>query len=145
MDKNPEPSLQEMHEMLMNHVILPRFLPQNKSKNHHQDERALLACMMENIDDLSKWIPRNTVKMFHALDRINRNFQPAVVSKEIRELKCGETFAMFVRRQNCAIMIHIPLGDINSNQTNRAIVSWFPGNLHPKNVYNADSDIQVRN
>lgn len=135
---------QKKHEALMNHVILPRYLPQNKSTDLHGEELALLSSMVNNIERLKKWIPTNTVKMFESLNRVHRTRMSSVVSKEIRDLTPGKTFAMFVRRQNCAIMIHMPTsGDINSNQSNRVIVSTFPGNLHPKYIYAVESDIEV--
>ncbi|XP_031638985.1 uncharacterized protein LOC116351075 [Contarinia nasturtii] len=127
----------------MNNVILPRHLPQKKSSDLHGEELALLSSMVNNIDRLKKWIPLNTVEMFKGFDRVHRTRIPAVVSKEIRDLTPGKTFAMFVRRQNCAIMAHMPSkGNMKSNQSNRVIVSTFPGNLHPKYIYAVDSDIE---
>lgn len=138
-----EDSLQEKHELLMNHIILPRYLPQSKPNDRHHEERELMSQMIENVNELSAWIPENTVNMFASLDRILRSCTPEMVAHEIRSLKPGHTFAMFVRRQNCALMIHMPKNDDNM-QTDRVIVATFPGNLHPKYVYSGESDIEVR-
>lgn len=128
-----------MHEVLMNHVILPRYLPQHKSKNYHHEELALVFNMTENVRNLAKSLPRNTVSMFDRLARVHQTLTPSVVSTEIRKLQPGETFAMFVRRQNCALMVHKP-PDGNGD---RVIVSTFPGLLHPKLIASAGSDIEV--
>lgn len=51
---------------------------------------------------------------------------------------------MFVRRQNCAIMIHMKSVEANeANEFGNVIVATFPGNLHPSEVYKYDSDIEV--
>ncbi|XP_055310983.1 uncharacterized protein LOC129573873 [Sitodiplosis mosellana] len=138
MNKEPDFTYQERHEVLMNHVILPRYLPQERSKNFHNEELALLSNMVENVERLAKSLPRNTVNMFHGLARVHKTLTPSVVSTEIRNLKPGDTFAMFVRRQNCAMMIHMPpeRGD------DRVIAAIFPGNLHPKHISAAESDIE---
>lgn len=139
MNREPDLSDQEMHEVLMNHVILPRYLPQHKSKNYHHEELALVYNMIEIVEHLSKLLPRNTINMFRGLARVHRTLTPTVVSTEIRNLQPGETFAMFVRRQNCALMIHKP----SDGNCDRVIVSTFPGLLHPKFISSAESDIEV--
>lgn len=97
--------------------------------------------MVNNIEYLAKFIPTNTVKMFHSLAKVHRNRVAEIVAKEINDLKPGETFAMFIRRQNCAIMIHrqssAPIG------SNDMIVSTFPGRVHPDKVYDNPSDLEV--
>lgn len=140
MSRISDSSFQEKHETLMIHVILPRYLPQCKPKDHHNEELALLSNMVENVDRLADWIPGNTVKMFRGLDRVHKTLKASNVSAEIDELEPGETFAMYVRRQNCALMIHMP----PDGDGDRVIVSTFPTLLNPKIVYNAESDIEVR-
>ena len=125
----------------MDHVILPRYLPQVKPKNFHNEELALLSSMVENVERSAKSLPPNTVNMFRGLGRVHRTLTPAVVSNEICNLEPGNTFAMFVRRQNCAIMIHMPP---DRSSDDRVIVAIFPGNLHPKHISGAESDIEVR-
>lgn len=56
----------------------------------------------------------------------------------------GDTFAMYVRRQNCAVMIHVPANEMVSvDETKNVIVSTFPGNLHPREIYRHIGDIEV--
>lgn len=56
----------------------------------------------------------------------------------------GDTFAMYVRRQNCAVMIHVPANEMVSvDETKNVIVSTFPGNLHPREIYQHSGDIEV--
>lgn len=54
---------------------------------------------------------------------------------------------MFVQRQNCALMIHMPIkgNGIETDENTTVIVSTFPGNLHAKEIYDHQSDLQVCN
>lgn len=141
MDNGPDCDSEENHMIFLNHVVLPRFLPQIKSEHLHGEELALISCMVHNVVqnvELANNVPPNTVKMLRGFDEMHRTLTPDVVSGQISELKPGEIFAMFVRSQNCAVMIHMPL-----NQSDRVIVATFPGYLDPKHVSDEDSDIQV--
>lgn len=140
MNRDTHLAYQKRYENLLNHVVLPRCLPQNKSKDFHNEELALLSYMIDNVESLAQSIPSNTVNMFRGLGRVHKTLKASVVSAEINNLKAGSTFAMYIRRQNCAIMIRRPPG----GNGDRVIVSTFPGNLHPKYVYSAESDIEVR-
>lgn len=145
MKRESEPTHQELHELLLNHVILPRYLPQSKSRDLHNEELQLMKLMVENVEELSemKMIPCNTIKMLSGLKREQSPDCSKVIANEIGQLKPGESFAMFVRRQNCALIIHMPK-NTDRNQSDRIIVATFPGNLHPKHVYDSDSDIEVK-
>lgn len=143
MNRPPEPTFQEKHENLMNHVILPRYLPQMKSLEEH--DLQLMSLMVENVNDktFSGFIPPNTLKMIRGVAHVHRTLNQEIVSNEIGQLKPGETFAMFVRRQNCAVMIHMPT-DINQNQSDHVIIATFPGNFHPKYLHACESDVEVK-
>lgn len=122
-------------------------MPHRKSEHLHGEELALMSFMAESLvqnDLLAKNIP-NTIKMFLRLEEVHKTRSPKVTSNQICSLKPGETFAMFVRRHNSALMIHMPLKKGNSprNQTDRVIVATFPGNLHPKQMCDNDGDIAV--
>lgn len=97
--------------------------------------------MVYNVKTLADFIPKNTVKMFSSLEIVHRNRMANVVAKEINDLKPGETFAMFIRRQNCAIMIHRQSDSKSSS--NNVIVATFPGRMHPDAVYGNPSDLEV--
>lgn len=126
----------------MNHVILPRFLPQCKSKFIHSEELELLTRMVNNVESLADCIPLNTMKLIRSMNEVHRNRTASTISYKINTLKPGETFAMFVRRQNCAIMIHAQsagAGDSNNN----IVVATFPGTINHKKVYESSSDLEV--
>lgn len=97
--------------------------------------------MVYNVKSLANFIPKNTVKMFDSLEIVHRNRTANVVAKEINDLQPGETFGMFVRLQNCAIMIHRQ-SDAKSD-SNNMIVATFPGRMHPNVVYKNPSDVEV--
>lgn len=59
----------------------------------------------------------------------------------------GDTFAMFIRHQNCAIMIHVPANELinTADEPENVIVATFPGSLHPRDIYENEnsSDLEV--
>lgn len=134
--------------ILLDHVILPRVLPQQKSCYTH--EQALIDQMIENVDGMSDWLPLKTVEMMKRLKRVNYECTPTVVSELINELRSpGDTFSMFVRWQNTAVIFYLP-NDAKANMNNggepdNIIVATFPACLHPRVVYEHDSDVEVSN
>lgn len=148
MDPDKKPTQQQQHDMLLRHIILPRFLPQAKSSYFHQTEIQLMQQMAQNVFNLSEKIPMQTVKLFESFLEIHKESIPNqnTISTEINVLRPGHSFAMFVRRQNCMFVIHAPPNH-SENVANTApqdvIIATFPGNLHPEEVYKHDSDIEV--
>lgn len=144
-DKNPTP--QRKQDMLLQHVILPRYLPQKKSIHFHPTELQLMNEMVQNVVNFSGKIPSQTVKLFANLwETHNESIpNPTTVTTQINALQSGHSFAMFVRRQNCMFVVHAPANHENAANTapQKVIVATFPGNLHPDEVYNHDSDIEV--
>lgn len=135
----------EKYKTLLNHVVLPRFLPQSRSEQLHSEELALMSFMAKNVTNnelLTQYLPPATVKMFNMINEAHTNLSPTIVSQQIRSLQPGDTFGMFVRRQNCGIMIHMPK-IFHDDQSKRVIVATFPGNIHRKHIYQNDSDIKV--
>lgn len=129
------------HEHLLNHIILPRYIPQIRSPAFLMEEWELLKQMTETVEEFAINIPANTLKMIRSLAKVHLNLTPNVIRDEINKLQPGETFAMFVRLQNSAIIIHM-LPDVPSD-LNNVIIATFPGNLHPTEVYNNQSDLEV--
>lgn len=129
--------------ILLDHVILPRELPKKKSSFNH--EQALIDQMIENVDNLSDLLPQKTVKMMKRLKRVNYECTSAVVSELINELRPGDTFSMFVRKQNTAIIFYVPdhTGVDNDGKPDNIIVATFPGCLHPRTIYENESDVEV--
>lgn len=137
-----QPDDTKIHENLLDHVLLPRYLSSEKLTHFH--EVTLLSYMIETLKDFSD-SPPNTLKMFESLARVHRQRSAEIISKEINELQPGNTFAMFVRRQNCCFMVHMPITNvqIKPNDETTVIVSTFPGSIHPREIYGNPSDLEV--
>lgn len=129
------------YEALLQHVILPRELPQEKSSHLYTTEFDLMNQMVKNVENLAGWIPSKTVQMFRRLRSIHAECTPENISLAISSLEPGDTFAMFIRPQFCAIMIHVPANERPDVQN--VIVASVTGSLHPKEIYQHDSDIKV--
>lgn len=132
---------QKTHERLLNHIVLPRYQPQTRSPNFPAEELKLLERMVQSVESLSSFLPLNTLKMARSLAAVHLNLTPSTVTNEINNLQPGETFAMFVRMQNCAIIFHM-LANAKANSEELVVVT-FPGKLHPKEVYTNPSDLEV--
>lgn len=130
-----------MLENLLNHIVLPRYLPQNRSPNFVTEELELLKRMVKNVESLSEFIPMNTLKMMQSLADVHLKPNPKTIKRNISNLQSGETFAMFVRSQNCALLIHM-LSEASADSEN-IVVATFPGKLHPTQVYGNPSDLEV--
>lgn len=143
-DPAESPTPQQKQDMLLQHVILPRLLPQQKSRHLHQIELQLMQNMTENILKLREKIPSETVELFANFWKIHDEAIPkqSAVMARIKALRSGKSFAMFVRRQNCMFVIHAPRTK-NAEVPEEVIIATFPGNLHPDEVYHYDSDIEV--
>lgn len=130
-----------MLENLLNHIVLPRYLPQNRSPEYITEELELLKRMVENVESLSEVIPINTLQMMRSLADVHLKPYPKTIKRNISNLQSGGTFAMFVRSQNCALLIYMmPEAPADSDNI---VVATFPGKLHPKEVYGNPSDLEV--
>lgn len=129
--------------IILDHVILSRMLPQQKTSYTH--EQALIEQMIENAENISDLLPQKTVEMMKRLKRINYECTPKMVSELINELRPDDTFSMFVRKQNTAIIFHVPkhtkLND--AGKPENIIAATFPGCLHPRTIYEHESDVEV--
>lgn len=126
---------------LLEHIILPRVLPQEKSLKLYETELDLMKKMVENVENMANVIPSKTVEFFQRLHRVHMTCSKENVSCEINTLCPGDTFAMFVRFQHTAIMIHVPSNE-RINDVKNVIVSTIP-TLHPGEIYKHDSDFEV--
>lgn len=134
---------QILQENLFRHIILPRFLLPYRTPNFPLEELELLQRFAENVEQLADHVPPNTLKMIRSLAKVHLNLRPSAIKEEINGLQPGETFAMFVRFQNCAIIIHmLPNAPSDSNNI---IVATFLGKVHPDEVYKNPSDLEVTN
>lgn len=137
---------QNKYEDLLYHIVLPRLLPQERPKDYEHMDLMLLSHLVDTVENSSEWIPSATVRLFQSLKRTHMNRTSKSISTEINALEPGNSFAMFVRRQNCALMVHMPKeeADVHSDEMKKVIVMTFPANLHPKEVYSHSSDLEVR-
>lgn len=137
--------LQSSYENLLYHIILPHSLQQERSQDYEKQNMGLLSNMVEVIETCS--VPPATSYLFKSLEQTHMQRSPEVITGEINALKPGNSFAMFVQRQNCALMIHMPVqgnsAQVDENTT--VIVSTFLGSLHPKQIYKNLYDLNVRN
>lgn len=94
--------------------------------------------MVASVESLQRNVPRKTIEMLQSFRKVQSQCTEANIASEINRLSPGDTFAMFVRHQNCTLMIYMPL-----NQTQNVIVATFPGNLPKSEIYKHKSDIEV--
>lgn len=144
MDNDVDLKLGSEHnlDVLLHHVILPRVLPQEKSRNLYETEIDLMLKKMVKNVEIVEFMPPKTVELFQRLQRTHIKCTKENISREIRNLRAGDTFAMLVRSQHTAFMIYVPLNE-TSDDVQNVIVSTFPSNLHPGQIYNHESDFEV--
>lgn len=134
---------QETQDILLKHVILSRHLPQEKTRITDVGVE-LMNRMIENVENWAECLPMKTVELFRRIKRVSLECTKEIISEEIDDLQAGDTFAMYVRRQNCVILIHaLPDADLIDEHTPNIIVATFPGSLHPSEVYAHESDVEV--
>lgn len=134
--------------MLLTHIILPRYLPQEISHDLDYTDAKLLHEMVDNVVSLSGIIPTKTVKLFQSMRKIHDNMTPTRISNEINGLRSGDSFAIFVRRQRWMFIIHAPEQpphdkNATDSEPQEVIVASFPGNVRPSEIYKHESDIEV--
>lgn len=103
------------------------------------EELELLKRLTKSVESLSNFIPANTLEMMRSLVDVHVSVKPNTIEDKLSNLQPGETFAMFVRSQNCAISFHR-----DPEEPEDIIVTTFPGKVHPKEVYNHVGDLVVR-
>ena len=132
---------QILHENLFRHIVLPRYMLPQRTPDFLSDELELLTRMAESVEQFADCVPANTLKMIRSLAKVHSNLTANVIMEEINGLQPGETFAMFVRYQNCAIIIHM-LPNVPADDNN-IVVATFLGKVHPKEIYENPSDLEV--
>lgn len=140
-DVQMELAIEHNEDELLEHIILPRILPQEKSSKLYETELDLMKKMVANVENMANVIPPKTVELFQRLHRVHMICSKENVSHEINALRPGDTFAMFVHLQHTAIMIHVPSNE-SVDDVKNVIVSTIP-TLHPGEIYKHDSDFEV--
>lgn len=123
----------ETHDILLNHVVLHQ---ENSRFVHVQ---ALVLQLIENVENLSEWLPAKTVEIMDRLKRAIREHAHTVIAEIINELVSGDSFSMFIRRQNCAITFHIPATETD----NTDVLNIIAATLHPPELFDNESEIKV--
>lgn len=123
------------------HILLPRYLPHG---NYDLPEvgAGLLNKIVDVVESLVNYLPPKTVELMTKLKHIHTNCTPQTVMEEINTLRPGDSLAMFVQKQDCAIMFRIPTTE-NWNDVQNVIVATFVGSLHSSELYECDDDIEV--
>lgn len=124
-------------EFYLNHVILPRYIP--AEKQGYTNQIKLMNVMLQTVFQLGDSIPAKTtdfLKQFHRLHVASLDTFQSILKEQIKTLLTGETFAMFVRRQNCTLMIH-------KHRNDDIVLATFRGDFKSSEVYRYDSDIEV--
>lgn len=133
----------DLDSQRLNHVLLPRVLPQTR-KDSYETGLDLLNQMVCDIQSLAEFyeLPPKTVNFMLKLRQIHTNCTPQTVLSAINRLGPGDTFAMFMRYQDCGILFRVPPNE-TPNDVKNVIVAPFPGCLDPSEIYKHDSDIEV--
>lgn len=129
-------------EQILNHIVLPRVLPNKSIGNHEHQELIILSRLVKSLEINAKWIPPATVRFLESLNRVHVNRNSTVVSEEINALQPGEIFGIFIHLQDTAFLIHMP-NDQNHDDTKSVLVSTFPGSVPLAEIYKHDGDFEV--
>lgn len=126
----------------MYHVALPRVLPQECSEKLQETESALMNVFVKIAKIWTQWMPPKTLELLLNMRKYHNGVTPLNVWMDIKKLSPGENFAMFIRQQHCAIMIHVPPNETEYDIKN-VVVAAFPGRVNSSEIYRHDSDIEV--
>lgn len=133
-------------ENVLNHVLLPRFIPPDANLDYDQQEANILIRMNEAARSLADYLPSGTVAMFASFVNVQQMHSVKTIRDGVNSLLPGHTFAMYVRSQNTVFMCHMPVNastDAAPNETTPVIVATFPGRIGVKHVYSHPSDLVV--
>lgn len=75
-------------DILMDHVIFARVLSEEKTRYNYQE--MLMIKMVENVENLSDWLPSKTVEMLQRLKRVHLECTKSEVADEINDLEAGK-------------------------------------------------------
>lgn len=136
----------KLPENLLNHIILPRYIPPNANDDYDLTEATFLTRMDIAMSSISEWLPSGTTKMFSSFVAVHQMRTPQPIIDGIKNLQPGCTFAMYVRCQNTVFMCHMPADVVivdKPNETTPIIVATFPGRIGTRHVYSHPLDMEV--
>ncbi|XP_031624364.1 uncharacterized protein LOC116341417 [Contarinia nasturtii] len=134
-----------MEYELLNHVILPRFLPQMRRFSTYQHGFELLSRMTEVISANEKYIPASIIQTFWNMYSNHIISIPLTVCDNINALKSNDTFAMYVKGQDCMFTVHMPPieADQIPDESTPVIVATFQYNFHPSDINETFNDFEI--
>lgn len=134
-------------ESVLNHIILPRYIPNDANDDLRSQEAAILSELNKTVRSLSNFLPDDTVDMFAHFVAVHKMRTPEAIAEQINKLQPGHTFAMYVQCQKTVFMCHMPANvsiDAKPCETTPVIVATFPGRIGTKFVYSQPLDMEVR-
>lgn len=134
---------------LLNHILLPRFTTIKSIAEWNLQDETLLEWMSQTMASSADWLPSHTIAMFESFKRVHEfRDDDETICRELNKLRPGETFAMYVRRQNTVFMCYMPADAANGYEINEAtevIVATFPGQVNAKDIYAHPLNLEVAN
>lgn len=137
----------EEKDTLLYHVVLPRVLPQKPSEKLREVELEMVQQMINAANECNDrhdiFIPAKTIALLRNVKTFHVKCKSADLLPKIQQLRPGDSFAVFIRSQQCLFMIHVPHDEPNIVQN--VIVAAFPGvgSMDPNEIYLHNSDIEV--
>lgn len=141
MADNPHITHQVLKQIAQ-HVVFPRCLSHNESTHLQLEELQLTAMLYTTIvanKNKFSW-PPSTIKLLESFMKISPLDDANDVSTEIKNIDAGEMLGMYVRQQNCALILYRP-----SANDEDYIVATFPTKLDAYQIHQCNSDLQVNN
>lgn len=144
-DMNEKSEENDLSNGLLNHILLPRFLPQQLSENLCYQELELLSRFVNEVELLNEWIPSATIDVLRKFLNVQRNVSADTIYYAINNLKPGQTFSILIRGQNCMLMIYMPDCNKVPVESTPVIVATFASGSPPdgSSINNNIGDLEV--
>lgn len=133
-----------LHRGMIDHMFLPRKLFEASTKMLHEVENTLLEHFITILETFHEKgdLPDTTIDFFRNLRKIHTDrasLNKQTIARQIDAVKPGQMFGMYVREQNCGILIYAP-----KNLAAEWIFSTFHPSLENEVISGNENDIQVR-
>lgn len=141
LDSEDTPKDMNFIELQLRHILLPRYLPRMDYSSYNIGLE-IMNQMLKTVQSLADDLPPKSVEILEKLQNIHNNFTPQTILQNINALRPGDSLAIFMEHQDCAIMFRIPPTE-NSNNIENVIVASFPGSLNPNELYEHYEGVKV--
>lgn len=129
----------EIFEILVDHVFLPKKISgTNPAVNIDEQDEKLLSFILDSIENSSVQLPESTAHLFRTMVDVqcHRDWEKTKIAFHIQSLLPGHMFGLYIRKQNCGLLIYAPPnGD--------RIVSTFQASVPNEIICSSPSDVQV--